>query len=130
METELCSNYVDGSFKASPVEKSFNILLEWEVHDSGNVNAGAFELQRKMGSDGSFQSVNTGCIRQNGNLLSCTDMDLYKGYSEEFASVESVMYELYSNSSGSGKVRCDDTRLEYTTNAVRRTWGSIKALFQ
>jgi len=122
------------SFSASPVEGTPDILVQWTVHDVSllmNENETSFELSRKSSGNGmQFQQISNDCIAGQGNSFSCTDSDMYKGFSEETASTESVTYKLRATHKNGRTIDYGETTVEYTTNAVRRTWGSIKSMFQ
>lgn len=105
------------------------ILIEWEVANADLIRD--FELKRSMtGNSSDFQSIKTDC-QNTGRHFECRDTELYKGHSEETAARESVSYRLdVSHKDGTSHFYFHIYDVEYTTNAVRRTWGSIKAMFQ
>ncbi len=115
------------SFVAEPVQNSpHSISVRWTVADPNLVSE--FELERRMGNN-STQRINGGCITQSGNTFECVDSDLFKVQSEQSTSTENVTYILHAINSD-GRHFYGETVVEYTTNAVRRTWGSIKSMFQ
>ena len=105
------------------------VVVEWEVRDVSLLSS--YMLERSVnGSSSDFQNFNmAGCV-QNGNRFQCTDKDLFKGSSEETAATGSVSYRLRVTHPDGSLHTYFQTTVEYTTNAVRRTWGSIKSMFQ
>ncbi len=105
------------------------VVIEWEVRDV-NLLADQMLERSVTGSSSDFQNFNMSACIQNGNRFQCTDKDLYKGSSEETAATGSVSYRLrVTHPDGSPHIYFQAT-VEYTTNAVRRTWGDIKSMFQ
>jgi hypothetical protein len=108
---------------------AYTIIIEWVVRDAGLVHD--FMLERSTsGNSTDFQNFNKSNCMQSGNRFRCEDSDLYKGSSEQTAATGSVSYRLkVTHPDGTPHVYFQTT-VEYTTNAVRRTWGSIKSMFQ
>jgi hypothetical protein len=69
--------------------------------------------------------VNEGVDEIDGKVYTYTDRNVYKNNTTS----EPVIYGLYLNKSGSSKFIAQ-VDVNYTTTTVRRTWGSIKAMFQ
>ena len=108
---------------------SYTVIIEWEVVDSEVISD--YVLERSLsGSSSDFQNFNIRCI-QSGRSYRCEDTELYKGSTEETAATGSVSYRLkVTHTDGTPHVYFQTDTVEYTTNAVRRTWGSIKSMFQ
>lgn len=108
---------------------AYTIIIEWEVRDASLV--ADYILERSLsGNSTDFQNFNKNNCSQTGNRFRCEDSDLYKGSSDQTAATGSVSYRLrVTHPDGSPQVYFQTT-VEYTTNAVRRTWGSIKSMFQ
>ncbi len=105
------------------------VVIEWEVRDVSLLSS--YMLERSVtGSSSDFQNFNMSSCLQNGNRFQCTDKDLFKGSSDQAAATGSVSYRLrVTHPDGTPHIYFQTT-VEYTTNAVRRTWGSIKSMFQ
>lgn len=117
------------SFSAKE-DGAYTIVIKWEVHKPDLVHD--FTLERSLsGSSSDFQNLNKNRCTQTGNRFRCEDSDLYKGEGVgQTATTGSVSYRLrVTHPDGTPHVYFQAT-VEYTTNAVRRTWGSIKSMFQ
>ncbi len=108
---------------------AYTIIIEWEVRDASLVHD--FMLERSLsGNSTDFQNFNKSNCSQTGTSFRCEDGDLYKGSSDQTAATGNVSYRLrVTHPDGTPHVYFQTT-VEYTTNAVRRTWGSIKSMFQ
>ena len=122
------ANYVPGSLRATPVAGTTRILVEWEVADPGIVLS--FDLRRRTGDKSAYRSVPQECIRRSGNSYWCEDAELFKEPADEAASANTVIYELWAEHEDGSHYYDRTNEMEYTTNAARRTWGSIKLMFQ
>lgn len=125
---ESHANYVQGSLRATPVAGTTRILVEWEVSDPGLVVS--FDLRRRTGDKSAYRSVPQECIRRSGNSYWCEDAELFKEPGDETAAANTVVYELWAEHEDGSHYYDRTSELEYTTNAARRTWGSIKLMFQ
>lgn len=123
------SNGIVQDFHASIPDQSRNeILVQWVVSNVDKVDH--FELERKLVRDASF--IKLADIQPNqqtagsGNLTySYIDKNIYK----TSTGTEPVVYQLniiFKDNS----VQSAQAEVDYTTTAIRRTWGSIKAMFQ
>lgn len=126
---QIHPNVVRYSAKEAGTSNVSIILIEWEVANADLIQD--FELKRSMtGNSSNFQSIKTDC-QNSGRFFECKDTELYKGQSEETTARESVSYRLdVTHKDGTKHFYFHIYDVEYTTNAVRRTWGSIKAMFQ
>lgn len=127
-------NYVNHSLTAEPIDGTFGVVVQWEVKNPALVNSFLLERTIKNGSQGSngTKTLNQSCIRRVGssNVFQCKDSDLYKDLNGETSSTEHVSYRLSAQHTDGKTYFYDEASTEFTTNAVRRTWGSIKAMFQ
>lgn len=121
------ANYVPGSLRATPVAGTSRILVEWEVADAGIVLS--FDLRQRTGDKSSYRSVPQECIRRSGNSFWCENA-VFKESGDEATSANTVVYELWAEHEDGSHYYDRTSELEYTTNAARRTWGSIKLMFQ
>lgn len=108
-------------FSMNPAENGFVISWRAEVEDG----VAAYELFRKTPNTvGQAVLVTHVNARGHNVLYSYTDNAVYKAASEQVTyTLEAVL------SDGSRQMLRQESR-NYTSTAVRRTWGSIKAMFQ
>jgi len=96
------------------------ILLEWK--SSGESGLVQFDLERKKDNQTDFEVIKTFSPQGEGTVYQFIDLGLYKSQGN------TVTYRLKMVS------RAGTTFLEgsgvYTTTSVRKTWGSIKAMFK
>jgi hypothetical protein len=98
-----------------------NVTLYWSTEDEANV--AKFEIERRSGSDGAFM------------LIGSTDPGAGPNYefvdNSAFRKIETLyQYRLkivFSN--GAAPVYSTVVSVSHTVSGIRRTWGSIKALF-
>lgn len=107
---------------------SNEIQLTWLV--SQEVNVEYYVLKRKMSHQSDFQEIATislskGRDELEGRLYSFIDKNVFKNTS----SAEPVIYALYCKIGGNQRYIAQ-VDVNYSTTTVRRTWGSIKAMFQ
>ena len=107
-------------FKADPQDNNF--ALAWKAELEENVHL--YELHRKTSYTGSFVKVHTMPGHGVGKEYKYLDTQVYKSTSEE---VDYRLDVVYTNGL---RQQLAEKRLNYTPTAVRRTWGSIKAMFQ
>lgn len=116
-------------FNASiPVNAKNQIVLKWVTTLEEGVDH--YELKRKMINDSDFKSlatVNTSNTLTNSNkVYNYIDKSVFK----TTAGTEPVVYALYAVFTDGQIKYIGQTEVNYTTTAIRRTWGSIKAMFQ
>jgi hypothetical protein len=104
------------------------IQLNWVVSMENDVDF--YTVKRKMSYQNEFQDLaeiqlSEGTDNLDGKVYLYTDKNVFKNS----ATAEPVIYALYANKNGSSKFVAQ-VDVNYTTTAVRRTWGSIKAMFQ
>ncbi|MBE2186377.1 MAG: hypothetical protein IAE99_06360 [Rhodothermales bacterium] len=98
--------------------------IEWQMEAEPGVVA--FDLRRRTAtSNGAFVTVAT--LRPHGaaRMYEYVDASLYKG--NEMALAE---YQVEATFAGGARVVLFSAPVNYTTTSIRRTWGSIKAMFQ
>lgn len=104
------------------------IMLSWVVSKEEQVDY--YIVKRKMSHQNEFQDIATvqlsnGRDELDGRFYEFTDRNVFK----QSSTSEPVIYSLYAFSNGSARY-VSQVDVNYTTTAVRRTWGSIKAMFQ
>ncbi|MBP3191333.1 hypothetical protein [Natronogracilivirga saccharolytica] len=103
------------------------IVVSWRVlsRDEGPIPLSSFKLERTNHSNGQTADVSRDIEKISDYEFIYKDTDLYKQPENETASQVEVSYTLYVDGE-----EYDQIRSSYTTNAVRRTWGDIKSMFQ
>lgn len=111
----------DGTFSA--VSNGTNITIHWISDDEASVTR--YELERKSGINGQFLMLTPVVLRGNNSVYEYVD-------DSAFRLTESVyQYQLkvvYSN--GSAPVYYGPITVRHDVSSVRKTWGSIKAMFR
>ncbi|MCB2203431.1 hypothetical protein KQI65_01680 [bacterium] len=100
-----------------------NIILEWKTRSESNLLR--YEIQRKAGQDGEFVTLSTVNPKGSNSLYSFTDRSAYKA-------TESIyVYRLkIVEASGSPASFSNEITVSHSVSSVKRTWGSIKAMFR
>jgi hypothetical protein len=99
-----------------------NIVVRWITDDETNVSR--FDIERRTGTDGNFTSIAT--VNPKGpSLYEYTD------YSPFHKTVTLYQYRIkVSFVDGSTPLYVGPVTVSHTVSGVRRTWGSIKAMFR
>ncbi len=103
------------------------VVIKWEVKDTDIISD--YVLQKSLtGNNSDYHNFNIRCVRA-GRSYRCEDV-VYKGSSDETAAIGNVFYRLnVTHNDGTSHIYFQESAT-YTTSAVRRTWGSIKSMFQ
>lgn len=105
-------------FKAKTI--SDRVILEWKsLSETDLIN---YQIERKRENQTGFESVKTITPSGSGSVYSFEDIGLYK------TNGETISYRL-NIKTVTGSYTMDVTA-DYKSTAVRRTWGSIKAMFK
>jgi hypothetical protein len=109
-----------GSFQAS--SDGVNVTLRWLTEDESNVTR--FEIERRSGATGEFSPI--GIVDLKGpSLYEFVDRSAF----EKIASLYQYRVKIiYSN--GAAPTYSTILTVSHTVSGVRRTWGSIKAMFR
>jgi len=100
-----------------------NISLEWKTRIEQQVVA--FEIQRKAGHDGDFLTIATIEPKGSNSFYSYIDRSAYKG------SASVYIYRLKINEGSSAPASySNEITVSHSVSSVKRTWGSIKAMFR
>lgn len=104
------------------------IQLTWVVSKEDAVQS--YVIKRKMSHQADFQEISTvqlssGREELDGKVYEFVDRNVFK----QTTATEPVIYSLYAVNNGSSRYVAQ-VDVNYTTTAIRRTWGSIKAMFQ
>lgn len=98
-----------------------DIVVSWQASVETNVNE--YVLERKTLFDAQFVEMARFQPHGTGFLYRYRDERVFKVQSEQ------VSYRLRIINSDNSFVVTDAITVDYTPTAVRRTWGSIKAMF-
>lgn len=96
-------------------------VLTWE--SKVEQDAKHYEVHRRSQSAPGFESIGTIAVKGAGSSYEFVDTKLYK-------MDETVEYQLYAVSMQGQHLEFPVKHISYSPTAVRRTWGSIKAMFQ
>lgn len=108
-----------------PAQSQNTILLTWVVESEQDVKH--FRIERKMLNDISFMPVHNEPANSSGSgTYTWRDSGVFKATSGG----EPVVYELYAVFNDNSEQYIDQASVNFTSTAIRRTWGSIKAMFQ
>lgn len=108
-----------------PAQSQNAIQLTWAVETEQSVKH--FRIERKMLNDMNFMPVHTEPARNSGpGTYTWRDSGVFKATSGG----EPVVYELYAVFNDNSEQYIDQASVNFTSTAIRRTWGSIKAMFQ
>ncbi len=99
-----------------------NFVLTWKADLEEDVRA--YELYRKTSYTSDFAPVHTITPHGVDKEYRFTDDQVYKSATEE------LNYRLDAVFTNGLRQQVAERKLNYTPTAVRRTWGSIKAMFQ
>lgn len=99
-----------------------NVTLEWRTRAESNVLR--YEVQRKAGNNGDFITLASVSPKGSNSSYSYIDRSAYKDagslYIYRLRIVEASGTPSYSN----------EVSITHSVNSVKRTWGSIKAMFR
>ncbi|MDT8322753.1 MAG: hypothetical protein RRA94_01475 [Bacteroidota bacterium] len=100
-----------------------NIVLEWKTRSESNLQR--YEIQRKAGQDGDFVTLSTVNPKGSNSLYTYIDRSAYK------ATQSIYVYRLkIVESAGSPASFSSEITVSHSVSSVKRTWGSIKAMFR
>jgi hypothetical protein len=109
-----------GSFQAS--SDGINVTLHWLTEEENNV--AHFEIERRSGTSGDFVSIASVDLK-GPSLYEYVDHSAF----EKIASLYQYRIKIvYSN--GALPTYSTILTVSHTVSGVRRTWGSIKAMFR
>ena len=99
-----------------------DVVVTWQASVEENVRT--YVLERKTPFDAQYREIKRMSPRGANQLYSYRDTQIYK------TSAEQVQYRLRIVNGDDSFVVVDPIAIDYTPTAIRRTWGSIKAMFQ
>lgn len=99
-----------------------NLVISWVSEFEDGVRE--FELHRRTPNSSDYRRITTIAAHGPGKRYSYTDDQVYKNAADM---VDYQLVVVYQNGS---KEVVSTVSINYTSTAVRRTWGSIKAMFQ
>ena len=106
------------------VDREGNALaVTWETETEDDVRS--FEVFRKAGFDAGFVPVGTSNGHGIDRQYKILDDQVYKAGSSAF-----IDYRLEVVYNSGVRQRLAEKKVNYTSTAIRRSWGSIKAMFQ
>lgn len=99
-----------------------NVVLEWKTRSESSLLR--YEIQRKAGVNGEFVSLATVQPKGSNSLYTYTDRSAYK------ASESVYVYRLKIVESSGPSSYSNEITVTHSVSSVKRTWGSIKAMFR
>lgn len=99
-----------------------NFLIAWKAEIEQDVRS--YELLRKTSYATEFSSIQVLNAHGIGKEYQFNDDQVYKAASEQ------VDYRLEAVFTNGLRQQVAERKVNYTPTAIRRTWGSIKAMFQ
>jgi hypothetical protein len=107
-------------FRVEVQESDF--VITWQTRVEEDVRT--YELHRKTSYSQQFMPIVEVAARGTNVTYRYVDDEVYKAASEQ---VDYKLVVLYANGT---QEEITQRQVNYTPTAVRRTWGSIKAMFQ
>ncbi len=98
------------------------IVLTWSNSDQSQLNS--YEIYRRMDHEDNFRKITEKSIQSHGSY-EYVDQSVFRGQRQG----NTVSYRLKGDLNG-GIETLAETDINYTSSGVRRTWGSIKRMFQ
>ncbi len=108
------------------VSEDNEILVVWAAENEGDIDE--YELHRKMPQDSEFRFVDTKDPQPSMGRVEYEYLDrsVFKSQTKG----EQVVYKLKARMNNGNVDVVGQTDVHYTSSGVRRTWGSIKRMFQ
>jgi len=107
------------------VREGNGVAIMWETDEEDQVQT--FEVFRKSGFGEEFVRVGERDGRGPGQQYKLVDDQVYKNGSPVSAFIDYRLEVVYSDGV---RQRLAEKKIDYTSTAIRRSWGSIKAMFQ
>lgn len=105
------------------------MIVSWEFSDIDQIDQSSISLKRITNKGSDSQQIAENEFERRNGVFVYRDIHLHKDGSIQTTSVKEVSYEL-SFRLNNGSLVTEQTSQQYTTNAARETWGSIKSMFQ
>lgn len=105
------------------------MIVSWEFSDMDQIDQSSISLKRITNKGSDSQQIAENEFERRNGVFVYRDIHLHKDGSIQTTSVKTVSYEL-SFRLNNGSLVTEQTSQQYTTNAARETWGSIKSMFQ
>ena len=100
-----------------------NVVLEWKTRSESNLQR--YEIQRKAGQSGEFITLATISPKGANSQYHYTGRAAYKDAGNVY------VYRLRIVETGSGPSSfSNEVTISHSVSSVKRTWGSIKAMFR
>lgn len=112
----------DGSLSAN--SNGTNITIRWMSDDESGV--ARFEIERKSGVNGQFIVLAPVPLRGNSSVYEYVDDSAFRVFTESLYQYQvKVVFQ-----NGAAPVYYGPITVRHDVSSVRRTWGSIKAMFR
>jgi hypothetical protein len=110
----------DGSMKAS--SDGINITVQWGSSDETGVKD--YIITRRPGSDGNFTEISSVLPKGSNYFYQFIDQSAFKSTASLYQ--YQIVVEKFSGSREFSSI----ISVTHSTNGVKRTWGSLKAMFR
>jgi len=107
------------------VREGNGVAITWETDHEDQVQV--FEVFRKSGFGAEFVRIGEHDGLGPGQQYKLIDDQVYKNGSSGSAFIDYRLEVVYSDGV---RQRLAEKKIDYTSTAIRRSWGSIKAMFQ
>jgi len=121
-DTSLSNVIKDKSF--SGVSNGTNVILRWITENEANVST--FEVERRTGSTGEFSFISSINARHNPSQYEFIDYSAFKANGETLYQYRIKIIFNEDNHPEYSEV----ISVSHFVSGVRKTWGSIKAMFR
>ena len=112
----------DGSLSAN--SNGTNITIRWVSDDEAGV--ARFEIERKSGVNGQFIVLAPIALRGSNSVYEYVDDSAFRAFTESIYQYQVKVVFL----SGANPAYYGPITVRHDVSSVRRTWGSIKAMFR
>lgn len=110
----------DGSFQAT--SDGSNVTLRWITEDESNVTR--FEIEKRSGTDGEYKTI---ASVEPRNVSNYEFVD-YSAMGKTSSLYQYRIKVVFAN--GANPLYVGPVTVTHSVSGVRKTWGSIKALFK
>ena len=100
-----------------------NITIEWKTESETGIQT--FEVQRKAGSNGEYISIGSTDPKGSNSYYTFIDRSAFK------STLSIYVYRLkIVDTNGNPSGYSNEVTVSHNVSGVKRTWGSIKAMFR
>jgi hypothetical protein len=105
-----------------------NITVQWATDDESGVKE--FSIERRAGTSGDFIEIGTLTPKGNGSFYEFIDQSAFKAGSTPDIAADLYQYRLRIINTDNTFSYSSVISVSHTVSSVKRTWGSLKAMFR